>query len=270
MTKTTKIIRGITSWITFQKHQGVQSLTIKGKPELADLSQDKNGDTDLILNADKDKINSISSAIPFITVRESAEGADPNQLKKAGLDYDLTNFNIGSDGLIDISKSKNGITLYTSKIIEKIDEKISGLKVASHDKQGVASCLLEHVNGESGQNDFTISLEGVTDFFAEAGKGFFEISLVTNGGISTTGILNGEGELLFNYLTFKLFKKGSEFHFRMKTTENITSEDFLAIKYYHDGASTSTYINITNNGRSTEAVEITEPRRLTPLGRVPE
>lgn len=125
MAKTTKIIRGITSWITFQKHLGIQSLTIKGKPELADLSQDKLGDTDLILNADKDKINSISSNIPFITVTESTEGKDPNQLKKAGLDYDLTNFNIGSDGLIDISKSKDGITLYTSKIVDKINELIS-------------------------------------------------------------------------------------------------------------------------------------------------
>lgn len=270
MAKTTKIIRGIASWITFQKHQGIQSLTIKGKPELADLSQDKNGDTDLILNSDKDKINSISSAIPFITITESTEGTDPNQLKKAGLDYDLTNFNIGSDGLIDISKSKNGITLYTSKIIEKIDEKISGLKVASQSKNGVSSCLLQHVNGETGENDYSISLDGVSDFFAEIDKGFFEISLVSTGVNTVTGILRSEGEILFNNLTLKMFKKGSEYHFRMKSNKNITSDDYLTFKYYHDSASTSTYITITNNGRSAEAVEITEPRISRPLGGVPQ
>lgn len=270
MAKTTKIIRGIHSWIKFQRHQGLQSLTIKGKESLADLSQDKLGDTDLILNADKDKINSISSAIPFITVTESTEGADPNQLKKAGLDYDLTNFNIGSDGLIDISKSKNGITLYTSKIIEKIDEKISGLKIASQSKNGVSSCLLHYVKGETGENDYTISLDGVSDFFAEIDKGFFEVSLVSTGGNTVTGVLSSEGEILLNNLTLKMFKKGSEYHFRMKTNNNIKSDDYLTFKYYHDGASTSTYLTITNNGLSAEAVEITEPRFPKPLIGVPQ
>lgn len=270
MAKTTKIIRGIASWITFQKHQGVQSLTIKGKESLADLSQDKNGDTDLILNADKDKINSISSGVPFITITESTEGTDPNQLKKAGLDYDLTNFNIGSDGLIDVSKSKNGITLYTSKIIEKIDEKISGIKVTSQSKNGVSSCLLHNVNGETGENDYSISLDGVSDFFAESDKGFFEISLVSSGGNTVTGVLSSEGEILFNNLTLKMIKKGSEYHFRMKSNINITSDDYLTFKYYHDSASTSTYITITNNGLSAEDVEITEPRFPRPLGGVPQ
>ena len=270
MAKTTKIIRGIHSWIKFQRHQGLQSLTLRGKDSLADLSQDKNGDTDLILNADKDKINSIVSTIPFITVTENTEGKDPNQLKKAGLDYDLTNFNIGSDGLIDVSKYKDGITLYTSKIDEKIDEKISGIKVASQSKNGVSSCLLHYLNGETGKNDYTISLDGVSDFFAELHKGFFEVSLVTSGGISTTGILKGEGELLLTNLTFKLFKKGSELHFRMKTNVNITREDFLAVKYYHDGASTSAYLNIINTGLSSDEVEITEPRLPRPTERVSE
>lgn len=270
MAKTTKIIRGITSWITFQKHLGIQSLTIKGKPELADLSQDKQGDTDLILNADKDKVNSITSDIPFIGISETTAGADPNQEKTATLNQDLTKFNLGSDGLIDVSKSKDEITLYTSKIVDKIDEKISGIKTSNQAKQGVASCLLENINGETGKNEFKISLEGVADFFAEAGKGFFEVSLVTSGGISTTGILKGEGELLLINLTFKLFKKGSELHFRMKTNVNITNNDFLAIKYYHDGASTSAYLNIINTGLSSDEVEITEPRFPTPTVKVPE
>lgn len=125
MAKTTKIVRGIHSWIKFQRHQGLQSLTIKGKESLADLSQDKNGDTDLILNADKDKINSIVSATPFLSISETLDGKEPNQVKQAEIRYDLTNFNIGSDGLIDISKSNDGITLYTSKIVDKINELIS-------------------------------------------------------------------------------------------------------------------------------------------------
>ena len=190
MAKTTKIIRGIHSWIKFQKHQGVQSLTIKGKESLADLSQDKNGDTDLILNADKDKINSISSTIPFITVTESTEGKDPNQFKKAGLDYDLTNFNIGSDGLIDISKSKDGITLYTSKIVDKINELISkatlpkGETPTQKPQYTVASGYVSLEPARTGDLSLTleIPLDGLDaqDFIHNDGgdvisKGFMEI-----------------------------------------------------------------------------------------------
>ena len=40
--KTTKRVRGIHSLIKFQKHQGIESLTIEGKQTLADISQDKN------------------------------------------------------------------------------------------------------------------------------------------------------------------------------------------------------------------------------------
>ena len=134
MAKTTKIIRGIQSWIKFQKHQGVQSLTIKGKDALADLSQDKQGDTDLILNADKDKLNSIQSVSPFISISEQVSGTDPNREKTATLDQDLTKFNLGSDGLIDVSKTPTTITLYTSKIIEKINEVVNSVITASETK----------------------------------------------------------------------------------------------------------------------------------------
>lgn len=41
MAKTTKLVQGIHSLIKFQKHQGVQSLTIEGREDLADLSQDR-------------------------------------------------------------------------------------------------------------------------------------------------------------------------------------------------------------------------------------
>lgn len=123
--KTTKLVRGIHSWIKFQKHQGVESLTIQGKEALADLSQDKNGDTNLILNADKDKVNTVASSVPYLAVAHTITGTDPNQEKTATISQDLTQFNLGSDGLIDVSKTETSITLYTTKITEKINEVVT-------------------------------------------------------------------------------------------------------------------------------------------------
>lgn len=125
MTKTTKLVRGIHSWIKFQKHQGVESLSIEGKQALADLSQDKNGDTNLILNADKDKVNTVTSSVPFLAIAHTTTGTDPNQEKTATISHDLTQFNLGSDGLIDVSKTEASITLYTTKITEKINEVVN-------------------------------------------------------------------------------------------------------------------------------------------------
>ena len=125
MAKTTKLVRGIHSWIKFQKHQGVESLSIEGKQALADLSQDKNGDTNLILNADKDKVNTVASSVPFLAIAHTTTGTDPNQEKTATISHDLTQFNLGSDGLIDVSKTETSITLYTTKITEKINEVVN-------------------------------------------------------------------------------------------------------------------------------------------------
>lgn len=125
MAKTTKKARGIHSWVKFQKHQGVQSLTIEGKQELADLSQDKNGDTSLILNADKDKLNTVASSVPYLAIAHTTTGTDPNQEKTATISQDLRQFNLGSDGLIDVSKTETSITLYTAKITEKINEVVT-------------------------------------------------------------------------------------------------------------------------------------------------
>lgn len=125
MAKTTKLIRGIHSWIKFQKHQGVESLTIQGKDTLADLSQDKNGDTNLILNADKDKVNAVASSVPYLGISHTTTGTNPNQEKTATITHDLTQFNLGSDGLIDVSKTETSITLYTTKITEKINEVVT-------------------------------------------------------------------------------------------------------------------------------------------------
>lgn len=124
MAKTTKQTRGIHSLIKFQKHQGVESLTIQGKESLADLSQDKNGDTNLILNADADKLNTIHSNIPFISVSEEFSGVDPNQLKTATISQDLTLFPLRDGKLIKFTKESESISVNEDALKESISEMI--------------------------------------------------------------------------------------------------------------------------------------------------
>lgn len=124
MAKTTKQTRGIHSLIKFQKHQGVESLTIQGKESLADLSQDKNGDTNLILNADADKLNTIHSDIPFISVSEEFSGVDPNQLKTATISQDLTLFPLRDGKLIKFTKESDSISVNEDGLKESISEMI--------------------------------------------------------------------------------------------------------------------------------------------------
>nr|DAJ26298.1 MAG TPA: hypothetical protein [Caudoviricetes sp.] len=122
--KTTKRVRGIHSLIKFQKHQGVESLTIQGKDTLADVSQDKNGDTNLILNADADKLNTIHSDIPFISVSEEFSGVDPNQLKTATISQDLTLFPLRDGKLIKFTKESDSISVNEDALKESISEMI--------------------------------------------------------------------------------------------------------------------------------------------------
>lgn len=122
--KTTKLVRGIHSWIKFQKHQGVESLTIQGKEALADISQDKNGDTSLILNADADKLNTIHSDISFISVSEEFSGVDPNQLKTATISQDLTLFPLRDGKLIKFTKESDSISVNEDALKESISEMI--------------------------------------------------------------------------------------------------------------------------------------------------
>lgn len=124
MAKTTKLVRGIHSWIKFQKHQGVESLSIEGKQALADISQDKNGDTNLILNADADKLNTIHSNIPFISVSEEFSGVDPNQLKTATIIQDLTLFPLRDGKLIKFTKESEFISVNEDALKESISEMI--------------------------------------------------------------------------------------------------------------------------------------------------
>ena len=122
--KTTKLVRGIHSWIKFQKHQGVESLTIQGKEALADITQDKNGDTNLILNADADKLNTIHSDIPFISVSEEFSGFDPNQLKTATISQDLTLFPLRDGKLVKFTKESDSISVNEDALKESISEMI--------------------------------------------------------------------------------------------------------------------------------------------------
>ena len=133
MAKTTKLVRGIHSWIKFQKHQGVESLSIEGKQALADISQDRNGDTNLILNADKDKVNAVTSSVPFLGISHTTTGADPNQEKTATISQDLTKFPLNDGELVKFTKELESISVneksLVTKIAELIDGKLNGMPV---------------------------------------------------------------------------------------------------------------------------------------------
>lgn len=124
MAKTTKQTRGIHSLIKFQKHQGVESLSIEGKQALADLSQDKNGDTSLILNADKDKVNTVASSVPFLGISHTITGTDSNQEKTATINQDLTLFPLRDGKLIKFTKESESISVNEDALKESISEMI--------------------------------------------------------------------------------------------------------------------------------------------------
>lgn len=175
--KTTKLVRGIHSWIKFQKHQGVESLTIQGKEALADISQDKNGDTNLILNADADKLNTIHSDIPFISVSEEFSSVDPNQLKTATISQDLTLFPLRDGKLLKFTKESESISVNEDALKESISEMIETeiekipvtlgyyarifsqfekvtTNITFKDDEEFTGYLLIHVRGEQGATTF--------------------------------------------------------------------------------------------------------------------
>lgn len=134
MAKTTKIVRGIHSWIKFQRHQGIQSLTIEGKDSLADIDMDSKGDTNLTLNADKDKLNEITSSVPYLVVSDSLAGKDPNQIKTATISQDLTQFPIIDGELVTVLKSMEslaiqdgGIKTYILGLLAPLSEKLENV-----------------------------------------------------------------------------------------------------------------------------------------------
>lgn len=128
MAKTTKKVQGIHSLIKFQRHQGVESLTIEGKQELADLKQDNKGDTSLILNADKDKVNELVSAVPYLDIAHTTTGTAPNQTKTATVSQDLSHFPLSGGELVTVTKTAEGLTLDDSKVKELVETKATELK----------------------------------------------------------------------------------------------------------------------------------------------
>lgn len=128
MAKTTKKVQGIHSLIKFQRHQGVESLTIEGKQELADLKQDNKGDTSLILNADKDKVNEVASNVPYLGIAHTTTGEAPNQTKTATVSQDLTQFPLSGGELVTVTKTTEGLTLDDSKVKELVETKAEALK----------------------------------------------------------------------------------------------------------------------------------------------
>lgn len=261
MAKTTKIIRGIHSWIKFQKHQGVQSLTIKGKESLADLSQDKNGDTDLILNADKDKINSIVSAIPFITISESNEGADPNKQKVASLNYDLTGFDAVGDEYLTVTKEPKRLAFSSAKLLEKVAEMIKGIKTSSSGLFGVSTAIINGVKYEDGTKTYIFDFEEhETNMFAENDRNFLEITLQDGAENPTnTVIARGETEIQLPLLTIKCYIKDGKFKMKMKALDKMSENANLFFKLYHTGYLKGTQLAITNEEGTDSEITLSEP-----------
>nr|DAW95860.1 MAG TPA: hypothetical protein [Caudoviricetes sp.] len=155
--KTTKRVRGIHSLIKFQKHQGVESLTIQGKDTLADVSQDKNGDTNLILMADSDKVNAVTSNVPYLGVSHSFTGEDPDNNKTANISQDLTQFPLSGGELVTITKELESLTIHDEKVKEfvtnAITEALSNVPITVAHWSKIISQFEKHTTNISLQDD---------------------------------------------------------------------------------------------------------------------
>lgn len=154
--KTTKRVRGINSLIKFQKHQGVESLTIQGKDTLADVSQDKNGDTNLILMADVDKVNSVTFNVPYLGVSHSITGEDPDKNKTANISQDLTQFPLSGGELVTITKEPESLTIHDEKVKEFVTTTVTTKETEIKQfigevKEELTTKINEHSDGTSAE-----------------------------------------------------------------------------------------------------------------------
>ena len=154
--KTTKRVRGIHSLIKFQKHQGVESLTIQGKDTLADVSQDKNGDTNLILMADVDKVNSVTSNVPYLGVSHSITGEEPDKNKTANISQDLTQFPLSGGELVTVTKEPESLTIHDEKVKEFVATTITAKETEIKQfigevKEELTTKINEHSGGTSAE-----------------------------------------------------------------------------------------------------------------------
>lgn len=154
--KTTKRVRGIHSLIKFQKHQGVESLTIQGKDTLADVSQDKNGDTNLILMADVDKVNSVTSNVPYLGVSHSITGEEPDKNKTANISQDLTQFPLSGGELVTVTKEPESLTIHDEKVKEFVATTVAAKETEIKQfigevKEELTTKINEHSGGTSAE-----------------------------------------------------------------------------------------------------------------------
>ena len=274
MAKTTKIVRGIHSWIKFQRHQGLQSLTIRGKESLADLSQDKNGDTDLILNADKDKINSLASSVPYLSIAHTTTGTAPNQEKSVTISQDLTQFPITGGELVTVTKETDSLTIHDEKVKEfinstvtielgKLDHVSEG--VPSSNGFGVSTTVLGSVKYETGTNTRVFDLEAYeVDMFTDNERIFLEISLDTDTGAPLiTYAVRGEKELNFAGVSIKIYKKDGKLKMKIKGSDVLGKNATLYFKLFHTGYLKGLQLAFT--GEEGEDPEITVEDPIKPM-----
>lgn len=154
--KTTKIVRGIHSWIKFQKHQGIESLTIEGKQTLADISQDKNGDASLVLKADSDKVDAVSSNVPYLRVAHTTDGSEPFVEKTATISQDLTQFPLKDGELVTVEKTDDSLTIHDSKVKEFVTTTVATKETEIKQfigevKEELTTKINEHSGGTSAE-----------------------------------------------------------------------------------------------------------------------
>lgn len=154
--KTTKRVRGIHSWIKFQKHQGVESLTIQGKQALADVSRDKNGDASLVLKADSDKIDTVASNVPYLHVAHTHENAEPFEEKIATISQDLTQFPIHDGELVTVTKETDSLTIHDEKVKEFVATTVTAKETEIKQfigevKEELTTKINEHSGGTSAE-----------------------------------------------------------------------------------------------------------------------
>ena len=154
--KTTRRVRGIHSLIKFQKHQGVESLTIQGKDTLADISQDKNGDTNLILMADSDKVNAVVSNIPYLGISHPITGEDPDKNKEANISQDLTHFPLSGGELVTVTKEPESLTIHDDKVKEFVTTTVTTKETEIKQfigevKEELTTKINEHSGGTSAE-----------------------------------------------------------------------------------------------------------------------
>lgn len=146
MAKTTKMVQGIHSLIKFQKHQGIQSLTIGGREDLADLSQDKNGDTIFSMIADQYKINELDSNVPYLIPTHESSTIKEETTKKAVINQNLTLFPLNDGELVTVTKGRKSLTINDNKIKEYVTNAIT-------EALSKVPITVAHVGGLIGQFD---------------------------------------------------------------------------------------------------------------------